>query len=481
MIVIFNGVYVVGRIRELCEIHTTLENSAIEELEYIANQLQKIADLNGTDIFIDCLITGHDDHAIVVAQAKPNTATSLYSQIIVGQVILKDNEPGVFHSFFNGNYVKGTRAITNDNVTTEQKILPIIHKNRIIAVLIMEQDISNQVSQERTVQLFRQTAEHLGETLWEIMVAEVNLPTLIHEGVILCNSKFYISYINPTAREWFRQLSSTPPEMGNPINSLFSGALEELLLGAQIRGVEAHELTVDNKVLHVKAIAIYRAERFMGGLLLLSDVSDLRQKEKQLMIKSAVIKEIHHRVKNNLQTISSLLRLQMRRTDSSEFQRVLQDSIHRIKTIALVHETLSRDNIDSVELIEMIERIVSMLMQTSSLDTQQIYYTVHGEPIMLSSEKATPVALVVNELVQNSIDHAFIGREAGLIDIYAWLRDGNVHITVQDDGVGWDGNLLVENTLGVRIVRTLAQEELEGVINFDNHVGTVVTLIFPTR
>lgn len=466
-------------IKDLCESHTTLNRSQIEELEQLATQLQAMADLNGTDIFIDCLLSRRGDQAIVVAQAKPSTARSLYSQFIVGQTILKDNEPGVFHAFATGDYVKGTRAITNDNVTTEQKILPICHQDRVIAVLIMEQDISNQVSQEHTVQLFRQTAEHLGKTLWEIVVAEVNLPTLIHEGVVLCNSEFLISYINPTARGWFKQISALAPEMGQPINTLFSGALESLLMRVQQRGVEAQEFTIDNKVLLVKAIAIHHAEQYQGGLLLITDVSELRQKEKQLMIKSAVIKEIHHRVKNNLQTISSLLRLQMRRTRTEEVQRAFQDSIHRIKTIALVHETLSRDNIDGVELIGMVERIVSMLMQTVTFEDQQIHYAVRGQTVLLPSEKATAVALVINELAQNCIDHAFVDRTSGVIDIHARLIDGRVHITVQDDGLGWNEKKQTEDTLGIRIVRTLVEEDLDGELTFDNDHGTKVDLSFP--
>ena len=467
------------RIRELAQQEIDLEAGDIEELANTAEQLQVMADVSGSDVFIDCLCKGRLDQAVVVAQAKPNTARSLYSEYIVGQIILRDNEPGVFYSFSTGEYVTGTRAITNEVVTIEQKILPIIRKNRMIGVVIMEQDISMQVIRERTVELFQQTAEELGETLWEVAVAETNLSSLIHEGVILSNSELLFTYINPTARMWFAKLNLRIPKIGAPLSSFHAGVLEQLLVKASERGVEAQEFTFGDNVVLIKAISIHKAKRFKGVLLLLSDITELRLKEKQLMIKSAVIKEIHHRVKNNLQTISSLLRLQMRRTKSEEIRRSFQDSINRIRTIALVHETLSYGSIDAVELRGMIERIVAMLVQTAVGPEENIGFRIIGESTILPSAKATSVALILNELVQNCLDHAFAGSTSGFIEIRIENVGDLLRISVQDNGRGFDAAKVSEETLGTRIVRMLVSDDLGGYLTYEHAGGSLISFTFP--
>ncbi|MHB1630321.1 MAG: sensor histidine kinase [Bacilli bacterium] len=467
------------RIRELAQQKIDLEEADIEELVKTAEQLQVMADVSGSDVFIDCLCKGRPDHAIVVAQAKPKTARSLYSEYIVGQLILRDNEPGVFYSFSTGEYVTGTRAITNEVVTIEQKILPIMGVHGMIGVVIMEQDISMQVIRERTVELFQKTAEELGETLWEVAVAETNLSSLIHEGVILSNSEFLFTYINPTARMWFERLHLLIPPIGTALSSFHSGVLEQLAAKAYERGVEAQEFTFGDNVVLIKAISIRRAEQFKGVLLLLSDITELRLKEKQLMIKSAVIKEIHHRVKNNLQTISSLLRLQMRRTKSEEIRRSFQDSINRIRTIALVHETLSYGSIDEVELRGMMERIVAMLVQTVASPEKDIGFRIVGEATILPSAKATSVALILNELVQNCLDHAFAGRTSGFIEVCIETIGNLLRITVRDDGLGFDVTAASEETLGTRIVRMLVSDDLGGYLTYARHDGSTVSFTFP--
>jgi two-component sensor histidine kinase/PAS domain-containing protein len=466
------------QIRLLAQDKTLLDSSDVDILIRVAEQLQTIADLSGCDVFIDCLVRDRPDLAVVVAQAKPATARSLYSEYIVGQLILRDNEPGVFRSFATGEYVTGTRAITNEVVTIQQKVLPIRNGERVIGVLIMEQDISAQVEREREVELFQQTTEHLGETLWEVAVAETNLPSLIHEGVILVNSDFLFTYVNPTARACFEKLNLPSPEIGTPLWS-FHAELKQLMENACERGVVAQEFAFGENVVLIKAIVIRRAGHVKGGLLLLSDITEQRRTEKQLMIKSAVIKEIHHRVKNNLQTICSLLRLQMRRTRSEEIRRSFQDSINRIKAIALVHETLSQGSIEYVELNGMIERIVYMLLQTLAHPETEIRFRVTGESVIVPSAQATSVALIINELVQNCLNHAFDGRRSGRIEIRINKDPERIRICVEDDGHGIDLANLSEDTLGLRIVRTLVYDDLNGDLAYERCQGTRVTFRFP--
>ncbi len=417
---------------------------------------------------------------MVVAEAKPNTTRSLYSESLLGQIIIEDNEPGVFHAFRTGKYVTGTRAITNERVTVEQRVLPITNSHKkVIGTLILEQDISKQIIQEQDVQWLRTTAEQLSETLWEVAVAETNLPTLIDEGVILCNGDGLFAYVNPTAQVLFRKWGYPSPVIGTPLASLSIEVFHQLMLQAKDSGVMSQEIKVGEHTIFIKAICIKRNDQYKGVMFLLQDVTELRRKEKQLMIKSAVIKEIHHRVKNNLQTISSLLRLQMRRIDCEQSREAFRDSINRISSIALVYETLSHGDIEYVELHVLIERIVSMIVHTMSHPDKNIRFKVISEPSVLPSEKATAVTLILNELIQNAFKHAFGKQVFGMIEVQMKRQSDRLTITVRDNGCGFNPEKLTKHSLGTKIVATLIKEELGGEICYAIDRGTCITFTFP--
>ena len=145
----------------------------------------------------------------------------------------------------------------------------------------------------------------------------------------------------------------------------------------------------------------------VGAMLLIRDVTDVRRRDRMLMSKDATIREIHHRVKNNLQTIASLLRLQARRLKTPEARGALAESERRIRSIAIVHETLSRDAGDVVHFSEIVRPLVRVVEETVSSDELSIRFSVDGDAGDLPGEVATPLAVVLNELMQNAVDHAF--------------------------------------------------------------------------
>ena len=145
----------------------------------------------------------------------------------------------------------------------------------------------------------------------------------------------------------------------------------------------------------------------IGAIILLRDVSDLRRRDRMLLSKDATIREIHHRVKNNLQTIASLLRLQARRLRSPEAKAALAESERRIRSIAIVHETLSREPGDIVHFGEIVRPLARLVEDTASSPELRIRFSVDGDAGDLPGEVATPLAVVLNELMQNAVDHAF--------------------------------------------------------------------------
>jgi two-component sensor histidine kinase len=173
--------------------------------------------------------------------------------------------------------------------------------------------------------------------------------------------------------------------------------------------------------------------------VLVRDVTDLRRRDRLLLSKDATIREIHHRVKNNLQTIAALLRLQGRRLQSPEAQEAIEESERRIRSIAIVHETLSREPGDEVRFDDIVQPLVRVVAETVTGPDRDLRLAVEGDAGMLPGDLATPLAVVLNELMQNAVDHAFTGtdgRTTGTISVQLARSDGQLVVDVVDDGVG---------------------------------------------
>ncbi|HZG79910.1 MAG TPA: histidine kinase dimerization/phosphoacceptor domain -containing protein, partial [Brevibacillus sp.] len=350
-----------------------------------------------------------------------------------------------------------------------------------IGTLITEQDISKQVEQEKNVEMLKETTEHLSETLIQFAVPDMPITSLMHEGMILFDQTGRITYANERAHELLQQIGFESPHKGVGIEEIFAWRVSPEYF-VRHGGYVQEELARGRNFIMMKAVSAARKPDIIGGIILLRDISDIREKEKQLMIKSAVIKEIHHRVKNNLQTISSLLRLQMRRSSSPELEKVYRESINRINSIAIIHEYLAHDGLDKIDFKEILTKISKIIVSSMRRSEQSIQVLITGESFYLPSNKATSFALIVTELVQNCMIHAFTDRQEGVIAIELVPKENFVSLSVTDDGIGMADmqHIWEKGHLGLKIVETLVQEDLEGTIHFRNTGnGTEVTILYP--
>ncbi len=194
---------------------------------------------------------------------------------------------------------------------------------------------------------------------------------------------------------------------------------------------------------------------------------------------ATIVREMNHRVKNNLQNIVMLLQLQLSEHPEVSASEVLQQSIGRIMSIAAVHDALSQEGLRLVDVKDTIQRVVSLTNANMSRPDQQLTIAVDGEPIRLSSRAATAVALCVNELVQNAMEHAFVGRSEGEIQISLRERAGKLTVDVRDNGLGFRAEAR-DKSLGLRIVETLVHDDLRGTFQM-RRVGdsTVATIEAP--
>lgn len=200
----------------------------------------------------------------------------------------------------------------------------------------------------------------------------------------------------------------------------------------------------------------------------------------QLATHAAIVREMHHRIRNNLQTVAMLLRMQANESAHLSAQDVLLTSVNRIQSIAAVHDTLAHEGYRLVNVREVIERVTHLVAQNMVQPGLNVQVLVEGDPLTLPSRAATALSLIVNELVQNALEHAFVGRTHGQVHIRLLERARHMRVEVSDDGVGLPATAQPFNNLGLTIVETLTREDLRGKIDFRRaSTGTTISLRFP--
>ncbi|PKM51495.1 MAG: histidine kinase [Firmicutes bacterium HGW-Firmicutes-7] len=465
-------------LRELCNKYTDLEDEDIIKLESISKVLPIIADLVRADIFIDCM-TSDSNAAIVVAEAKPSTNTSMYQYSVVGELAYRKNEPAALRTLEIGMATRDLKAITQENKTVRQNVVPIHNDgSNVIGVLIMEQDITKSEKQNKKMEFLAETAEQLTETLLNVKDSEYTVTYHINDAIVMFDQQGIGIYGNPGARKLYEDLGYRDSIIGmNFENLVLDGSFFDKLL--EEPSLTVSEVTVGKLTLQIKYAALKQKNKTIGLTMLMKDITEVREKEKEIILKSVAIREIHHRVKNNLQTIASLLRLQSRRINNDLVNKAFNVSINRILGIAVTHELLAQNGVDDVDLKTIVTKIKKSTVKYSLPSMKNIIISIEGDSLTVNSDKATSIALVVNELLQNSIEHAFDEKSEGYIDI--WIQKGSLYssISIIDNGKGFDVKSIKVDSLGLNIVRSIVKDKLHGHLNiYSNESGTKIIFDF---
>lgn len=244
-------------------------------------------------------------------------------------------------------------------------------------------------------------------------------------------------------------------------------------------------LRLDGKSLDVEVTAIPLT--YMGKpawQTVFWDITERKQSEylinESLREKEVLLKEIHHRVKNNMQIISSLLSLQSEYLADKSVEEIFNDCRNRIRSMALVHENLYKsENMARIFFDEYVRTLIKGLINSNKIDTEDINININVDKVLIDVETAIPCGLIINELITNSFKHAFLDRSKGEMGITVKLIDNNFKIIVYDDGVGFPENLDFKNTdtLGLSIVNILVSQ-LNGEIQLDRNNGTKFEITF---
>lgn len=464
----------------LCEDHSDLEEADIELISQISRSLGNIADLMEADVFIDCR-TRDQDMAIVVAQARPSNIQLLYSGSVVGQFAYRSNEPAVLRTLELGMKTIDMRGVTQENINVRQSVSPLKNPaGEVIGALIAEKDVTARVQAERKFSALTRTTEQLVERVAYSKTETDSLPYHVTDGVLIFDLSGICTYANPVAERFYRNLGYIEQLEGLSFaNMTFHWVkFEEVLQEKEIlhKDLEIGNYNFDIKYTYVKS----KKETFARVVMLINDVTDVKNKEKELVLKAVAISEIHHRVKNNLQTIASLLKLQARRIDDPSAKSAFNESISQVLSIAATHEILAEDAKDDVDIMTMLEKIKANTIQHGLLASKGIAIHLKGDTFMCDSDMATSIALVVNEVTQNCLKYAFEGRDSGTIEIEICNGEMYSNISIIDDGVGFDLNKERTSNLGLTIVHRIVTEKLRGNLTTEsNGCGTKVLFDFP--
>lgn len=231
------------------------------------------------------------------------------------------------------------------------------------------------------------------------------------------------------------------------------------------------------------AIAIQQAQIFEQAQteLVEREQAEIRLRA-ALAEKEVLLKEIHHRVKNNLQIVSGLLQLQAQGIDDPRMVNALRESQNRVEAMSLIHKRLyTSSDLGQIDAADYIQSLATSLLTTYQISPGRITLEVEVEPVILNLDQAIPCGLIVNELVSNALKYAFPDARLGKINIKLCLTNANFELTIQDNGIGLPSHLDWRNaqSLGLSLVYALATEQLEGSLVVDHNQGTKFTIKFP--
>ncbi|MBC9953486.1 PAS domain-containing sensor histidine kinase [Leucobacter sp. cx-42] len=484
-------------LRSLTTKYSTLSPEEIDWLERLGLDLPLLADLSLSDVVL--WVPTEENSYLAIAHSRPAGSITLFYRDIIGEFLRHD-----------------WREVVDKTMETEKPAASTSpawyeeHPMRLTAYSVSRRDeqggvhgpfavLTVHTSAEETQVASRIAAasKEIAEDLFGM--AQTGLfPSMNSEwgsaqgapraadGLVRINLEGTATFVSPNTQTTFSMLGYRDEIEGENFSEVIAEIVkgqfdtnESLPLIAQGKVARRHEIHARGRSVTLRSIPIYHGNTRVGGVVLSRDVTEVRQQAQELITKDATIREIHHRVKNNLQTVASLLRVQARRARSEEAKQVLGQAMRRVAAIAVVHDTLSTGLSQIVDFDVVFDRVLGLAAEVASLHNTTVQLKRVGKFGELPSEYATPLALALTEIVTNAVEHGLAGRE-GEVFIKADRTEERLAVEVIDSGTGLPGGT-VGDGLGTQIVRTLIEGELGGSIVWGADVagGTRVAIEVP--
>jgi two-component sensor histidine kinase len=511
----------VSTLRDLAEERTSLGPADIDHLTRLAGDWQLLSDLSFADLLLWVPVKAADGQPrefLCVAQVRPTTAPTAYQDDQVGKVA---GGPEVAHldiAVAQGRIWREGDPVWYGDTPARHEAIPVRLRGdtaepefygAVIAVIGRDTNLSTARTPSQLELNYLTTADDLAQ-----MVSDGTFPPVRHpgettsaprvgDGLIRLDAAGKVTYASPNAQSAYRRLGFNAHLVGEELSALTSrlaadpldgtDAAERMLSSLRGAAPPRKEVEARGATVLMRALPLMPAGVPIGSLVLVRDVTEVRRRDRALMTKDATIREIHHRVKNNLQTVAALLRLQARRVNIPEARMALQESVRRVASIALVHETLSMSSDEAVEFDGIVDRVANAATEVAATEIT-VQMRREGTFGVLPAEIATSLVMVLNELLINAVQHGFPGSEDGDAEPVPAEATGEVvvtvhkvhkqlHVTVADNGRGLPAGFKADagGRLGLQIVRALATGELRGSIELRNRAGggTEAILVVP--
>ncbi len=484
--------------------HTDLSGGVAGHLQRVVAEWQLMADLSFADLLMYVQTDSH--RLICVAQCRPNTSPTVFPVDQVGRLVIEDDDasaesnPQVRSAFTSGRILREEDPTWLGPIAVRREAVPVRYDGDVVAVVSRTANLA-QLRMPSPMELAYQDCAH---DLCQMM-SDGTFPQYegnprglstprAGDGFIRLDDAGVVAFASPNALSAVHRMGWTAELTGNRFTAVMSELLTDpfeaddtvLIISEAVAGRSGMRIEADARRASVliRAVPLRPRGQRSGAAVLLRDVTEVKRRDRALISKDATIREIHHRVKNNLQSVSALLRLQARRTENPEARGALTEAVRRVAAIAMVHELLSGSVDEEVDLDVVVDQLVPVMADVASGDSNAVVRR-GGTLGVLPSDLAMPMVMVLTELIQNAVEHGFTSGGQGEVVIYADRNTRRLVVTVADNGVGLPSgfDLRASERLGLQIVHTLVSIELGGSLELTagHSGGTDAILTVPLR
>jgi two-component sensor histidine kinase len=474
---------------ELLAEHTVLPPEDVEHLQRLVGEWQLLCDLSFADLLLWVPVA--DGGFLCVAQVRPTTGPTAYEDDKVGRRQSGAAAEPQAVAMGEGRIFREADPEWDGPVPVRREGIPVRREpgGPVLAVVGRDTNLIATRSPSTLELAYLRAANDLCRMITEGSFPPASPPGDVQgggpragDGLIRLGSDGRVAYASPNALSAYRRLGVTgdvhDAELAALTRRLARNPFDGDEIAARIKRALAGEAPLRMEVEARGAIVLFRVlplcpgGQAEGALVLIGDVTEVRYRDRQLLSKDATIREIHHRVKNNLQTVAALLRLQARRVESPAARTALEESVRRVASIAMVHETLAVSLDERVDFDGIVDRLLGSLGEVAGAGTR-VRLVREGSFGVLAADVATPLVMVLTETVQNAVEHGFEDNGTGTVTVSARRTNRRMEVVIADDGIGLPLGFSLEGSdrLGLQIVRTLVQAELSGTIKVRPRAG----------
>jgi two-component system, sensor histidine kinase PdtaS len=451
-----------GSLDRLAAERTDLAPAEVEYLQAVVGSWALVADLAMGDLVL-WLPTWNAAGWWAAALIRPTTAPTTVPEDIVGTFTPRGRFPALDRAGASGRTVP---------LADDGQAVPVHFGERVIAVITRQAPTRRAGRLEEVyAELAEQLLAMVGEGRFPPRQADWaagSAPPRVGDGLLRVDADGRVRFASPNAVSAFRRLGLARPLEGEDLATIVTRlwhrpgpVSESLALAASGRIATDAEVENPSACVTLRSVPLTPGGRSDGAIVLVRDITDLRRRERALMSKDASLREVHHRVKNNLQTVGALLRLQSRRAQTGEARESLAEAGRRVAAIAAIHEVLAQEPGDRIDFDAVLDRIIAVERDLSAAYAPGVLIDRQGSIGIVDTELASPLAMAVSELLHNAVEHSGAGR----IDVVPARAAGRMMVDVRDDGRGMPQP--PTEGLGLQIVRSLVEQDLRGELGFD--------------